>query len=332
MCQKILCFLLYVIFVFSGNGIAAEVKKDFPVDLVYLWVDGDDPVWKKKKQYWQGMYTDLPESGTDISRFREFDELKYSLRSVEKNMPWINRIYIITDNQTPKWLKKKHPKITIVDHKDILPSQALPTFNSVALEAKLPFIPNLSEHFLYANDDYYVRVPLEKEFFFDNKCNPKVYVKYKKQTYDTNLWLAQIKRAHELVAAKYPLSYVITPSHNMQAYRKSYFLDAINEFNSEFDLTYYSQFRRETDINRVLVDLLDNMKNRNTLISKLDTSQLPSNCKTAFSLISRDFDTMQEEKPCLFCLNDFEGKTDDEIKQTIEILEQHFPEKSSFEQ
>lgn len=57
-------------------------------------------------------------------------ELKYSLRSVSQYLPWINKIYIVIDNQVPSWLNTEHPKIKIIDHKDILPADALPTFNS----------------------------------------------------------------------------------------------------------------------------------------------------------------------------------------------------------
>lgn len=327
--KKIYFLICFLFFLIPIGTIATEAN--YPVDLVYIWVDGNDPIWKEKKDYWQSLYMNLPESSTDIARFRELNELKYSLRSVEKNLPWINHIFIVTDRQIPHWLNTKHPKITIIDHTEIFPSDALPTFNSGAIEAVLPFIPGLSEHFLFANDDYYVRVPLKQDFFFDSKGDPKVYVKYKKQTYDTNLWLAQIKYAHEKVSQAYPLNFVITPSHNMQAYRKSYFLEAINEFKADFNLTIHSQFRQPTDINRVIVELLDNMQGRNTMISKWDVEKLPSECKTAFSLIARDFETLSEEEPCLFCLNDFEGKTEEERIQTNEILESYFPQKSSFE-
>ncbi len=306
-------------------------KSDYPVDLVYLWVDGDDPTWLKKKTYWQKKYGKLPENGTHVSRFRQFDELKYSLRSVEKNIPWINHIYIVTDNQTPDWLAN-HPKITIINHTDIFPKDALPIFNSAALEVRIPYIPNLSEHFLFANDDCYIRVPLEKNFFFDSQThNPRVFVKYKKRTYNTNLWLAQIQQAHHLIAQKYPLDFVITPSHNIQPYRKSYYIDALNEFKNESLQTTYSKFRQETDLNRIIVELRDRMNNQNHMYSKWDTTAFPTTCKTAFSLISRDFYTLQNEQPCLFCLNDFEGKTNNEINITLKILENLFPEKSSFE-
>ena len=124
---------------------------------------------------------------------------------------------------------------------------------------------------------------------------------------------------------------MITPAHNIQAYRKSYYIDALNEFNEESTQTTYSKFRQETDLNRIIVELRDRMKNQNHMYSKWDTSAIPSTCKTAFSLISSDFHTLYKEQPCLFCLNDFEGKTNQQINITLQILENLFPEKSSFE-
>ncbi len=305
--------------------------KDYPVDLVYMWVDGNDSAWLKKKIKWQIQYNNLPNNGVDIARFRQNNELKYSLRSVEKNLPWINHIYIVTDNQVPKWLNTNHPKITIVDHTEIFPKDALPVFNSSAIEARIPYIPNLSEHFLLANDDYFVRVPLDKNFFFNEEKNPRVFVIYKKRTHTSNLWLTQIKKAHDLIASKYPLNFVITPSHNMQPYRKSYFLSAIKEFPEEFQKTTYSKFRQASDINRIIIELRDRMLNQNELFAKTDKTAFPQSCDTAFSLISNNFLDFDKEHSCLFCLNDFEGKTSTELAISNRILNTLFPNKSSFE-
>lgn len=327
-----LLFSILLCIILIGLGIYSyRQRTDYPVDLVYLWVDGDDPAWLKKKTIYQAKAGKLPENGTNIARFRQFDELKYSLRSIEKNLPWINHIFIITDNQVPDWLNTDNPKISIIDHTEIFPKEALPVFNSNALEARIPYIPELSEHFLFANDDCYVRVPLEKRFFFNEVGDPRIYVKYKRRTYDTNLWLAQIQKAHQLIAKKYPLDFAITPSHNIEAYRKSYFLDAIAEFPTEFQQTTYSKFRQQTDINRVIVELRDRMLNRNEMYTNWNAPALPSECKTAFALISNNFNVLDEELPCLFCLNDYEGKTDTAIAITLRILEILYPTKSSFE-
>ena len=86
-------------------------------------------------------------------RYVNNDELKYSLRSVERYAPWIRKIFIVTDDQTPEWLDIENPKIKIIDHKEILPAESLPCFNSNVLEHFLCKISNLSEYFILSNDD-----------------------------------------------------------------------------------------------------------------------------------------------------------------------------------
>ena len=140
------------------------------IDLVYLWVDDTDWEWKRRRNKYIDTFDEYDEDATDECRFYNNDELKYSLRSVEKNAPWVNKIFIVTDNQIPEWLDTENEKIKIVNHCDIIPEQYLPIFNSNAIESRIPFISGLSEYFLYANDDTFFWNPVEKDFFFkDNK-------------------------------------------------------------------------------------------------------------------------------------------------------------------
>ncbi|HXF28634.1 MAG TPA: stealth conserved region 3 domain-containing protein, partial [Chlamydiales bacterium] len=108
------------------------------------------------------------------NRFRNRNELKYSMRSIHCFMPWVNHIYIVTFGQTPQWLKN-HPKVTIVDHKEIFKNpNDLPTFNSHAIEANLHHIPGLSERYIYFNDDVFVADIMKEEDFFTRKGKIKV--------------------------------------------------------------------------------------------------------------------------------------------------------------
>lgn len=173
--------LFALIVVLTGGYMAYRAVAnpyDFPIDLVYTWVDGNDPVWQAKKAYWQKQYAPDDEYAISPARWRDRDELKYSLRSVEQYMPWVNNIYIVTDNQVPAWLNINHPKIKIVDHSEIFPAEALPVFNSIAIESRLAYIPDLSEHFIYSNDDFLPQLiylltfslPLTVNRFFIRNC------------------------------------------------------------------------------------------------------------------------------------------------------------------
>lgn len=136
------------------------------IELVVPYVDCNDSNWQALfKQY--NPTGELLEEINGIERFRgQGDFFKYFFRCIEKNLPWVDKIHLLvqSESQVPSWIDKD--KVYIVLHKDFIPEQYLPTFNSTCIEMFLPFIPNLGEEFLYANDDMFVIKPLSKELFF----------------------------------------------------------------------------------------------------------------------------------------------------------------------
>lgn len=140
------------------------------IDIVYLWVDGNDPEWRAKRN--QAAKTLSPRSVTDMAvysnvegRFRDNDELRYSLRALEKYFPEHGHIYIVTDGQTPQWLQP-HSGLTIIDHRVLIPAGHLPTFDSGNIESYVHRIPNLSERFFYFNDDVFFGAPVDINDWF----------------------------------------------------------------------------------------------------------------------------------------------------------------------
>jgi len=141
----------------------------FPVDVVYAWVDGSDPQWRERRDQAKHDQTGrAPTRGaTGDERYRSADELRYSLRSIDQFAPWVNHIYVVTDQQRPVWLDSEFPGVTVVDHREIwIDEESLPVFNSHAIEANLHRIPHLSEHFVYLNDDLFLTRPTTASSFF----------------------------------------------------------------------------------------------------------------------------------------------------------------------
>lgn len=137
-----------------------------PLDIVVLWVDGEDPVWKKEFM----IYRDSELGDKSESRFRDWGFLRYWFRSVEKYLPWVRTIHFVTWGHLPDWLKTDHPKLNIVLHRDFLNPEYLPVFSSRAIECNLHRIKGLSDSFVYFNDDTFVLKSLpEKDFFMDGK-------------------------------------------------------------------------------------------------------------------------------------------------------------------
>lgn len=144
-----------------------------PIDAVVLWVDGSDPEWRLERfNQWKIYFNQCVASNAD-HRFANCDELVYCLRSLYFNAPWIRNIYLVTCGQKPKWLDKRHPRITLIDHRQIIDRENLPTFNSCAIEMHLHRIPGLSECFLYLNDDCFIAKRTTKRHFFH--ANGKAY-------------------------------------------------------------------------------------------------------------------------------------------------------------
>lgn len=134
------------------------------IDFVLTWVDGTDEKWQKVRQQYH------PVKGADGSaaRYRDWDNLQYWFRGVEKFAPWVNRIYFVTWGHLPSWLNTEHPKLKIIRHEDYMDPKYLPTFNINALELNFHRIPELSEQFVYFNDDMFLLNAVTEEDFFKN--------------------------------------------------------------------------------------------------------------------------------------------------------------------
>lgn len=143
---------------------------DPPVDIVYLWVDGSDPAWRAKRHA-AALCLDAAESqsmapyGNVEGRFRDNGELRYSLRALERFFPGHGHVYLVTDGQTPDWLRPSS-RLTVVSHQDLLPANRLPTFDSGNIESYIHHIPGLSERYIYLNDDVFFGAPVRLDHWF----------------------------------------------------------------------------------------------------------------------------------------------------------------------
>ena len=139
------------------------------VDVVYLWVDGSDAAWRLKRQ--QAMDEALDSADVMAvyanveGRFRDNDELRFSLRALARFFPDHGHVYVVTDGQTPNWLKPSN-RLTIIDHADLMPADSLPTFDSGHIESYIHRIPNLSESYFYCNDDVFFGMPVDINHWF----------------------------------------------------------------------------------------------------------------------------------------------------------------------
>ncbi len=133
------------------------------MDFVMIWVDGNDPQWKEQFYRYRNLNGDKRETC-----FRDWNNLRYWFRGVEKYTPWVENVYFVTCGHYPTWLNLDHPKLHFVKHEDFIPMKYLPTFNANTIELNLHRIKGLSEQFVYFNDDLFIVNKINRNRFFRN--------------------------------------------------------------------------------------------------------------------------------------------------------------------
>ena len=228
---------------------------------MYTWVDDEDPNWQEKYSKARAILSedasktnneDTIEDKTALSRFKNRQELKYSLRSVEHYLPWVRKIYIFSNCEKPDWLQEVDNLIW-VDHQDVIPTKYLPTFNSHAIESYLHKIPSLSEHFIYLNDDFFINKELPRTAFFSSngvcKANLEDYgmVSGKVDVTDAD-YLNAARNGVKLIQRDFGMSPTQLHKHSPYAMRKSIMQKMEKDYSAEFERTRENIFRSHTDI------------------------------------------------------------------------------------
>jgi hypothetical protein len=224
----------------------------FPIDAVFTWVDGEDPQWLERRKQAAGLEYH-PEAGNP-SRYLSQDELKYALRSVGMFAPWIRNIFIVTDKQVPTWLDLEVPGIRVVDHTEIFTdADALPTFNSHAIESQIHHIDGLSEHFLYLNDDMMFASDVFPQSFFEANGLTKYFpspmtVPPGPPTAEDPPVVAAAKNNRALLADLLGGAIVRRLKHAPYAIRRSVMFEIEETFADLFEATAHARVRSTADL------------------------------------------------------------------------------------
>lgn len=327
---------------------------DNKIDFVIIWVDGNDPEWKKEK----AKYSSNDRYDNRNIRFRDWENLKYWFRGVEKYTPWVNKIHFVTCGHLPKWLNVDNPKINIVKHSDFIPKKYLPTFSSHTIELNLYRIKGLSENFVYFNDDIFILKKLRKSYFFKNNLpcdlavfspatsNDELYLTVcnknniiinnhfnKKEILKKNLFkYLNIKygffNVRTLLCIPFNRILGFYESHSCNSYQKTTFKKVWAEEYEILDKTCMHKFRTQNDVNQSLIKQWEFCEGNFIPIGNKKKSL------TIFKDVNYACNLIETRKYGILCLND--GVSSDEEfvnakEKIIASFEKILPEKSSFE-
>lgn len=324
------------------------------IDIVIPWVDGNDPEWQAVKSEYN------PDEGTDtrVNRYRDWGILKYWFRGIEKFAPWVNKIHFITWGHVPEWLNVDQEKLNIVRHEAYIDKAYLPTFSSHPIELNMHRIKDLSEQFIYFNDDMFVIRPVKPEDFFRdglpvdtvtevplrfnpggvdhiigndmmiiNKHFPKEQVTklHKKKWFSLKAMKSTMKNLYMKPVKGF--SGFDNP-HVPQAFLKSTFDQVWDKERGLMEQTSSHRFRSNEDVNQWLMRYWQFVTGQFVQVGDISGR---------FFSIGRDdesiADAIVKQQYNTICLSDDDTRLDfdSEQKLLIELFETILPEKSSFE-
>ena len=312
---------------------------DVPIDVVYTWVDGSDPEWLARRDECLAAAggTPIRREAYDDIRFADHGELRYSLRSVEQFLPWVRTVHLVTAGQRPDWLVDQHPRLRVVDHRDILEPDALPTFNSLAIETGLHRIRDLSESYLYFTDDVFAGRSITPRDYF---LRPDVHKFFpqRRATLDPGPrtdadppYIAADKNVRELLADRFDRRFTTLLAHTAHAQQRSLLEELEREFSDAVAQTRRSAFRSSDDI-----AMATSLHHYYAFFSG---RAVPSHMRYRGVTLGGDdikerLRMVTRRRPQAFCLNDtMVDAIEPKRKARIvgRFLERYFPEPSSFE-
>ena len=215
------------------------------IDYVVPFVDGNDIEWQKIHD----KYT-IKETGelNTVNRFRSWNNFQYVFRCIEQNCKFIDNVYLIVmqESQIPSWINTKN--VNIVYHKDFIPEKHLPCFSSSMIETYMTNIKDISEHFLYANDDLFVINRTTRKDWFENGT-PKVGMTWFTQRDDYFSSLSF--RSWQIGTSEFSTNKTYRTTHGINGILKSVG-DHLHSIKKEVIEKSVSRFRSSTDLNQYM--------------------------------------------------------------------------------
>lgn len=308
------------------------------IDIVVPFYNDKDNIWRDiMYKYMQEEHsTDRQVTGEE--RYRDWDCFKYWFRGVEKNCPWVNKVFLIvaSETQIPTWLNRNNPKLRIVLHDEFIPKKLLPTFNPMTIGIYIGSIKDLSDNYIACDDDYYFINPVRAGMFFvddlpvykDTQTNLQKFGAYWLEGADGTFYKV-LNNGMDLQLKLNGISSHWYALDHLPAARKKDFEKKIVDENYELFLkaNSTSRFRNKDNIcTHVFTCLYKDTKPYYKFNNYYNSCYISVKSDT-------DFD---KYKNCdMVCFNDTQLLNNEDFEQTknkmINFFEDKFPEKSSFE-
>ena len=176
------------------------------MDAVILYCEVNEGFKQRYNEYVKGNVSYLPA----MNKYRSYCVLDIQISMIRKYMKFIDNIFVLVsdEDQIPSYVDQSQCKFIL--HKEIIPEEILPSFNSSVIELFIHRIPGLSEQFIYFNDDMFVLGEVDESMFFiDGKPNYDYELIAISDPKTSNVYINSVYNA-TLLAAEYVDSLTMT--------------------------------------------------------------------------------------------------------------------------
>jgi len=325
------------------------------IDFVIPWVDGNDSKWIELYNKYSSVKKilvtdDYGTYNSNTKRYQDIGLLRYWFRCIEKNASWVNRVFFITNGQKPDWINLDCKKLVWIKHEDYIPKEYLPVFSSHPIELNLHRIKDLSEHFVYFNDDFFILNKITTAHYFNDDFLPcdfailnrvmpeqmghiilnnlvEINIRFDKNKViakNKNKWFNLVYGKELLLTLffnKYPRFSGFRGTHTAQPFLKSTFEEVWRNCEHVLCETSASKFRSITDVSQYLFRYWQLVTGKFHPVSPKGRKLFGFNMD--IKELARCFVDHRVKE---VCIND--GETHDDI---IKLFEMYYPEKSDFE-
>ena len=290
------------------------------MDAVITYVNGLDPVWREE-------YSKALNIPALDKRFRDWGTLRFLLRGIQTCMPFVKNVHLVVSgkSQVPEWVSDN---LRVVTHRDIIPEEFLPTFNSTTIEMFLHRIPGLDERFIYFNDDMFPVAPCEETDFFRDG---KIVIGFSRHLFAGGMYKRQCRNSDRMARKALGLGGSLTfmrPQHICSPMLRSECEEVFERMRGEIFPTL-SRVRTMENLNQYL--FLDFLFHQGKAIRERLSGKFFSIATSSASTIGK---YLMKPSRKLVCINDVHLKDEDyQSERTIllDSFERAFPEKSIFE-
>ena len=242
----------------KNNTKNLELLNKEPIDILIKYIDLRDPTLIRN-----GIH--------QIEKDYDNEELKYSIRSILKNIPWIRKIFILMPNEKVRFFKEYNlikDKVVYVKDKDLLGYDSS-NCNAFIFRYWQMKKFGISDNIILMDDDFFIRYKLEKQDFFyvkNNKIIPYIttsnFVKINKENVQKNCEKYELKarttkeeQNEDIFQYVKFLTYnfifnIFNDSHNNSLYIPFYTHNAIpinlKDAKEVYDLVYMSKYKYGT--------------------------------------------------------------------------------------